>query len=404
MLLTAPMPFAAAVARLESKTPVGSPLRTKDWGQLALGLRDRAFFSAGVESMKTLAAMQGKIDEALRLPSGDSERAFMDRSKFIAEMRQALGAAPGDSGELTDLTSTKRLGLIYDFQIEDAREFGRWQAAQDPDLLDAFPAQELLRVEAREEERDWPTRWTEAGGKFFDGRMIAAKDDPVWMKISRFGRRWPPFDFGSGMGLEDIDRAEAEALGVIPPGATVAPAEADFNQGLQASVPDASPALLDGFKAIFGDQVDVSHDGKITWQGQRVLGLFKEALANPNSKWELDLGAATAEATALRPELKEARLMLKASELRHVNARHSVAEADGSQRPVTPIDLQLIPHVWRAPDQIVPGRDPGVLEFRAQIAGWKTALVFNRGAFAGARPGQAWGLRSFWAKREGVSP
>lgn len=65
--------------------------------------------------------------------------------------------------------------------------------------------------------RPWRERWKEAGGKLYDGRMIALRNDPIWRKISRFGSPVPPFDFNSGMGLEEVNRFEAEALGVELP-------------------------------------------------------------------------------------------------------------------------------------------------------------------------------------------
>lgn len=258
-------PFTDAVDRLAGKTPIASALRTAEWEELAIGLRDRAFFSAGVENLRTLSAMQTKLGEALQ-PGIDPERAFMDRGKFVAEMRELLGAPEGDSDELTDLASRRRLELIHDFQTEDAIEGARWKAAQDPDLLDAFPAQELIRVEGRQEPRDWAARWSEAGGRFFGGRMIARKDDPIWERISRFGRPWPPFDFGSGMGLQDIEREEAIALGLIQDDDEVASQDVAFNDQLEASLPPGSESLLEGFQEIFGDQVEI-RDGKIRWKG-----------------------------------------------------------------------------------------------------------------------------------------
>ena len=63
------------------------------------------------------------------------------------------------------------------------------------------------------EERDWGTRWSQAGEKFYAGRMIALKSGPVWCEISRFENPWPPFNYGSGMGVEDIDRDECIAPG-----------------------------------------------------------------------------------------------------------------------------------------------------------------------------------------------
>ena len=259
-------PLEAAVRRLGERTPVASKLNSAQWQELSLGLRERAFFSAGVEKLRMLAAMQAKIDEALTL-AGGPDSAFMDRSKFVAEMRNALGAPEGDSGSLTDLASTRRLGLVYDFQKESATEYARWQVAQDPDLLEAFPCQELLRVEDREVQRDWESRWTAAGGAIYAGRMIARRDAGVWYKISRFGTPYPPFDFGSGMGVADVERDEAIALGVIPADAVVQPQSEGFNARLEASVPQASPALMEGFKAIFGDQVAIDAGGKIRWIG-----------------------------------------------------------------------------------------------------------------------------------------
>jgi hypothetical protein len=394
------MPLDAAVARLESRTPVASALSSAEWAQMSLGLRERAFFSAGVENLRTVAEMQNKIRDALSLAGAGR----MNRANFVSDMRQFLAAAPGDSGELTDLTSRRRLELIYEHNLADAREYAGWRAGQDPDLLDEFPAQELVRHEGREEPRDWPSRWADAGGEFYGGRMIALKSDPVWEKISRFGKPWPPFDFGSGMGVEDIGRDEAEALGLIKPGERPQAIEADFNARLEASVPDAAPALLDNFKQIFGDQVDVARDGKITWQGQRVLGLYEKAIANPGLKWSLDLGAASPQAVSLAPSLDGAVLRVTADDIRHINKEHIIGEDDPSNRALNRIDLQLLPHVWRSPEKIIPGKIPGTLEFQADLIGWKCLVTFDRGLDARGVPSKYWGPRTLWTKKEGVKP
>ena len=329
----------------------------------------------------------------------------MDRSKFVSTLREAMGAAPGDSGELTDITSRKRLELVYDMNVAEASEYGRWQADQDPDLLDAYPAQELVRIEGREEPRDWAERWAAEGGKFYAGRMIALKDDSIWRDISRFRRPWPPFDFGSGKGVEHVSREDAESLGVLPRGGRAPARQREaFNARLEATIPKATPGVLDGLKQTFGDQVDVDRSGKVTWQGQRILGLYDQALKDSNANWNLSLGRATGAATALAPELAGAELILKPSELKHVYDTHMVIEADGSQRRVTPIDLQLIPHVWRSPSAIVAGTQPGRLEFQAKLAGWNVLVGFDRSVAAGAAPGGAWGLKTFYTKREGVKP
>ena len=421
MIYTSPMPFDAAVRRLESKTPVATRLNTAELQQLGTGVLDRAFFSARVDDIRTVAQMQSRIDDALTLTRRDGG-AFMDRSRFIADMRGVLGAAPGDSGQLTDITSAKRLGLIYDFITEDAIEYGRWLARQDPDILAAYPCSELVRIEHREvprgyrkgpggkmievPEESWPARWEAAGGQFFDGRMIAAKDDPIWIAISRFGRPWPPFDFMSGMGLADVSHRDSVELGVIAPDAPApAPQAMDFNHNLQASVPDAEPAVLEGFKAIFGDQVDVNpRTGKIVWQGERVAKLYEAALADPDLKWSLDLGVATPETVAAATEagvdLTDARLFITADEIRHADRQHGVmGETRGDQRPITSLDFQLLPHVWRSPDAVVPGDASGTLIFTKELLGQSFMVAYDRQAKT-----PKWGFKTLWVKKEEGTP
>ncbi len=110
-----------------------------------------------------------------------------------------------------------RIGLIYEMNVAEAREYGRYVRGQDADTLAMYPAQEFLRVEQRRIPRtDWEIRWRAAGGKIIRGRMVALKSDAVWTNLSRFGRPYPPFDYGSGMGIEDIDRDEAIELGLLP--------------------------------------------------------------------------------------------------------------------------------------------------------------------------------------------
>ncbi len=105
------------------------------------------------------------------------------------------------------------------------RGLGQYLQSNDPEVLSAFPAQELVRIKnfsavARGTARNWVSRWIEAGGSLYGaGRMVALKGDPVWSGISRFGNPYPPFDYNSGMGLRDTSRKEAIAMGVIAPDA-----------------------------------------------------------------------------------------------------------------------------------------------------------------------------------------
>src|SRR5690606_30698537 len=127
--------------------------------------------------------------------------------------------------DLTNFFSDGRRELQVRMNVELMQGQGKWIADQDPDLLDEMPAQELVRFESREVPREWQERWTRAGGRLFGGRMIALKNDGIWERISRFGHPYPPFDFNSGMGVEDVTREEAMELGLIDLNTRVQPDE-----------------------------------------------------------------------------------------------------------------------------------------------------------------------------------
>ena len=82
----------------------------------------------------------------------------------------------------------------------------------DPETLDAYPAQVLVKARNGDEPYDWQARWIECGGPKCNGRLIALKNHPVWLRLSDFGHPHPPFAFGSGMDVIDISRVEAVEL------------------------------------------------------------------------------------------------------------------------------------------------------------------------------------------------
>lgn len=273
-----------AVEKIRAKTPIGSPLNSAEWADIPLALRERAQFSSKIENLRFLQRVQDRVTQAVEMirrpgegkDGGDG--AYQTREKFVAEMRKIAmeeGLDPRNkpgtadrAGTLRDPTSERRLKLIYDQQTQSAQEYARWKAEQDPDVLAAFPAQEFLRVEIRKVPRiNWGERWTAAGGQAIGGRMIALKNDPVWTKLSRFGTPYPPFDYGSGMGLRDVSRKEAEELGLIKPGETPVPAERKFNEDLQASVTDLNPTWQMHLKDTFKDQISIKN-GVAKWKAQ----------------------------------------------------------------------------------------------------------------------------------------
>lgn len=287
-------PWKAAVDRTSTKTVVGSRLRSAEWAQMPIALREGAFFSAGVENVRVLSVMREKLTTAAKQIRTDG--LLQNRARFVADMRNLLGAAPGDSGRLTDLTSVKRLELIWNFQQADAHGFAARKADLDPDVMDAYPAYRLVRLESRRVPREWMTLWGIAGAKVnwvgaSRTEMVALKTSPIWIEISRFRRPWPPFDYGSGMGLEDVDRDETEQLELLPKGEapaarlqrlreSAAAQRQEWNDNLQASVKGISPEGRAWMKQAFGPQISIEGD-RVKWVKARSAATITPPIAPP---------------------------------------------------------------------------------------------------------------------------
>jgi hypothetical protein len=99
-----------------------------------------------------------------------------------------------------------------------------WQRGRSDYALFAFPCIEFIRIWPSEfGERDWAERWQRAGGSAHpSGRFLARKDDRIWERLGStelfsdgLDHPFPPFAFGSGMGVNEVSRGESIALGII---------------------------------------------------------------------------------------------------------------------------------------------------------------------------------------------
>ena len=230
-------PLPEAVASLERREIAALGLDTAALEELSLAYRRRAFFSARVENERFLAIAKAEIQKTV-----NQYGINRDRASFVANLQktaESLGMTdavdPADRGTIRDISSRRRLELIYDIQTGLALGEARWRSGLDVDLYNAAPAQELVRGSLRREPRDWPARWKAAGGRFYDadgrlkdesattGRMMALKSDDVWKRISRFGVPWSPFDFNSGMVERNVRRREAVTAGLVRKGERLTP-------------------------------------------------------------------------------------------------------------------------------------------------------------------------------------
>ena len=86
---------------------------------------------------------------------------------------------------------------------------------ENDDTLDTYPALEVIAIGEPEFQRDWPAAWQRAGGLLYDGRLIAKRDDPVWLALSDFGYPFPPFSFDSLISSRAVLRETAVELAVV---------------------------------------------------------------------------------------------------------------------------------------------------------------------------------------------
>lgn len=235
------------------RVPLPTGASSADLARLPSEFRRQALFSARLNRLEPVAEIGASLKGILDGGMSDSEARTNIRAVLAA-----TGYRPpeGREGGLLDHTSRTRLDLILTQNVRAARGYGKWAADMDPDLLDVWPAQELVRVMARKAPRgDWKQRWQEAGGTLVEGRMVALKTSPVWASLSRFGQPFPPYDYGSGMGVRDVRRDEAERLGIIGPDDTLTPEPIPFPDMAAARMPDLAgmEALQASILKVFGE-------------------------------------------------------------------------------------------------------------------------------------------------------
>ena len=366
-----------AAEKILSKALVGSKLDTAGWSGIQAGLRDRAFFSAKVEEARVLS-------EARRM-AAEAAAGNLSASEFRRDMRRVLDqtgyTAPG--GGIQDLRTRARLDLIVETNVRQARGYVQWKEGASAGALAAFPAQELVRVRQARVERKWRERWPANGGRLFGGRMVALKNDPVWTAISRFGTPYPPFDFNSGMGVEDVDWDEAVDLGLLkdddPPPKMP---ERGFNDGLSAKLPEGSERELDPFlRKTFGAQVSIDGNNVVHWNEHLIRDMLDgtgqanaplgKGLYNP------DLLKAIGDED-LRRRASNTGLTVSAQWMStHAQKHVAPSGKGGANMPLNPADFDLIPSLWRKPDGVERYSDNEITLWLDTIDGGRLTLGVN---------------------------
>ena len=348
-------------------------MSSADWDVASAAIRERAFFSSRVESVRFLDTCRSRISDLLE-NRRDADGALASRARVVSDIMRAArdaGIARGTQS-VTDPGSYARANVIIDTNAGMAAGYVQAELANSLGARMAFPAQELLRIEERDQKRDWLSRWTAAGGEIYAGRMIALKEDPVWTRISRFGQPYPPFDYNSGMGVEDVSYDDAVALGLIQEG--YKPPEnsplKDFNDKLEASMEVSGPKSehLKDMQKIFGDQIQYNpHTKKMYFDGamihdvaKQVRAQFDAGLKQTTVKAKPSVGRPSplfCEKVGTTPETATKPLRLSPSALFHVFQDHVDNDKDSRNIALQDRELTLIGHVWRNPDSVDPAKD-----------------------------------------------
>lgn len=348
-------------------------MSSADWDLMDAAIKERAFVSSRVESVNFLDTCRSRIADLLE-NRRDADGALVSRARVVSDIMRAArdaGIARG-TASLKDPGSYARANVIVDTNAGMAAGYVQAELANSHGARMAFPAQELLRFEEREEPREWKSRWIAAGGKLYGDRMIALKGDPIWVNISRFGKPYPPFDFNSGMGVEDVSYDEAVELGVIQEG--YEPPEksplADFNDKLEMSmeVPGPESDRLKEMQKTFGDQIQYNpHTKKMYFDGAMIHDVVKQVRA----QFDAGLNQTTVKAkpsvgrpsslfckqVGITPDAADKPLRLSPSTLFHVFQDHIGKDKDSRNIPLQDRELTLIGHVWRTPDTVDQAKD-----------------------------------------------
>ena len=368
------------------KALVGSGrLDSSQWNQIQAGFRNRAFFSSRVAEVNILAAMRERV---AKYAEGET-----DLSKIRMMIRDDLRRAnytqePGQENTIHDLFSQARLDVIIKTNVAQARGYMQYIEGTSPGAFAAFPAQEFTRIRhSNTPRKDWPQRWAKAGGKVYGGKMIALKDDPVWERLSVFGNPFPPFDWGSGMGVIDVDRKTAIQLGLVSDEELRGKVQQlrqkpvpDFNANLQATVPvpNLRRDSLCGQILItnFGDQVAIENS-VVSWQGN----LIQDVISGRRKKAQLGVGYNGRPLPLSHNFFRE-----------HLSKHFGDNETNPQSIPLTTGDYELLPAVWRKPDRVTKSRDRDHLEFETFDGGILHLFVSEQK-----------GIRSFYKTKSGRS-
>lgn len=273
-------------------------LGSADLKEMTERLRENLFFSARTTNLWYVERLAKLVERYVKGEGRDNDLAQLriEARKLLAQAGYApekgfpgdesLGIPPATPGSLRDLSSEKRLDLIFDTQAQMMRGLG--MKLRGLQRADRWPAWELVRVGkfSSEYQREWQKRWdiaadnVESEGVAADG-MLALKTSPIWLALGSsalfpdaLNRDHPPFAFNSGMGWREVPIEEAREFGLVP-------AVQDYSQdpALKRELPGQLPQIFADAMAKQNLDPDLA----------RVFGRLSEDLRRPDPPPGTDL-------------------------------------------------------------------------------------------------------------------
>lgn len=384
---------------LRKSLVLNGSMSSADWELMSAGIKDRAFWVSRCESLDFVDTCHKTISDLLANAKGASG-AVTSRAEVVSAIMQAARKAGLDTGSasITNHGSVARANVIIDTNAGMAAGYATAIQSNSYGARLAFPAQELVRIEERQVPRSWQNIWRQHGGKVYPGgRMIALKEDPIWSAISRFGNPYPPFDYNSGMGVDDVSYDEALKLGVLPSKHYQPPEESpikSFNDKVEASMSMSGPddAKFTNLVKVFGDQIQYNkHTKRAVFDGAMIHDVAKKVgddfRAGKNTtdvKAKPTIGRPSSLFAEAAPSAsKDAELRIPASNLMHIFQDHVGKDKDSRNVALTERELGLIGHIWRQPENVLDGKGGKKLLTKKDAFGNTYVLVVSVNSDAG---------------------
>src|ERR1039457_5414553 len=133
MKFTSPMPFQEALDAANVRSLLPTTGTSSDLSNLSSEIKQRAMFSATTESGELLQKYSDLVDKILDGTIGQTQARVAIKS-LLAEM--GYQPNPDQEGSIQDLSSTSRIDLVLETNVDSARGYGQWAQGQQADVLD----------------------------------------------------------------------------------------------------------------------------------------------------------------------------------------------------------------------------------------------------------------------------